>query len=151
MLVLPPPLLPGPFQSLLPLSLWWGSLGQWSSRPQQALLVHRCRQDPTSCPRLVSRRQSSGTSSSASQSFHCFLLLFPPRWKRARNNVSHCQHPSLPAGNDSVCMEARPLGRCASSKVWPQISLLPRPSEHPLPQNRRGGSVEVFLDFLDSF
>ena len=51
----------------------------------------------------------------------------------------------------TVCMEARPLGWCAGSKIWSQISLLPLPSEHPLPQNRHGGSVEVFLEFLESF
>ena len=51
-----------PFPSSQPLpappspSLWWGrALGSGPHCAQQALLVHRGRQDPTSCPRLVSR------------------------------------------------------------------------------------------------
>lgn len=143
----PPSLLPSPFQRPLPLSLWWGrALGSDSPTPCKPCWSTEAARTPP--PAHASfpdpRRQSSGTSSSASQSFHCFQ----PRWERARNNVSRCQHPSLPAGNDSVCMEARPLGWCANSKIWPQISLLPLPSERPLPQNRHEGSVEVFLEFF---
>lgn len=37
-------------------SLWWGrALGRGPRCAQQALLVHRGRQDPTSCPRLICR------------------------------------------------------------------------------------------------
>ena len=69
----------------------------------------------------------------------CFLL----RWKRARNNVSHCQHHSLPAGNNSVYTQRHgPPGWLAScTDLISDLSLSPK-------QPR--GRVEVFL-FLDSF
>lgn len=80
-------------------------------------------------------------------SSHCFL----PHWKRARNNVSRCQHPS-PASQKKLLSTERPshLGRfacCADlgSRLPPLPSAL-----HPSPKQAWGQGWS-FFDFLTTF
>lgn len=125
-----------------------GELSPWSPASSAA---SPSRQDPVSCPRPASRHQSSGTSSSALQSFHCFLLSFLLHWKRATNNVSGCSTLSQPACTLCLQRHSLPSGLpplrvgviCALS-----TTRLPAP---PPTGVCGGGKVEVLLDFLGTF
>lgn len=124
------------------------ALGQGLPGPQPALLTPRACQDPTSCPPLYFPALVLRDPPLSLQSFCCFL----PHWKRARNNVSCCQHPS-PASRKHLCLQRATATRQVCQFYRSSVSSVSSPLT-PQTGMREGWSFSWFFDtfkFLNNF